>query len=93
MNELFKLGTVVRIQDVSDELMIIGYFPIDTENKRIYAYLGVNAAFGITFSDSSVFFDHDSITEIVFDGFSDEESDDFRSKIMNLKSYNINASE
>lgn len=81
MDEILKLGTVVKISEPEGEVMIIGYYPQDPETGKIYTYLGISPVYGISFKEEAVFFNQDLILEKVFDGYSDEVSDRFRNKI------------
>ncbi len=78
MEELLKLGTVVRLDDSPVELMIVGYFPRDKNTETAFTYTGINADLGISFREEAVYFNLDSVKEIVFDGYSDAEGDEFR---------------
>lgn len=60
--------------------MIIGYYPED-ENGRVYTYLGIDADAGISFKDDVVFVDKNTITNVLYEGYSDAESDEFRAKL------------
>ena len=81
MEEILKLGTVVKLIDTDGELMITGYYPEDPETGCVYTYLGISPVYGISFTEDVIFFNQDKIAEIVFDGYSDEASDKFRAKI------------
>ena len=81
MEEILKLGTVVKISEPEGEVMIIGYYPEDPETGNVYTYLGISPVYGISFNEDAVFFNKDRILEIVFEGYSDEVSDKFRTLI------------
>lgn len=81
MEEILKLGTVVKISEPEGEVMIIGYYPEDSETGKVYTYLGISPVYGISFNEDAVFFNQDLISEIVFEGYSDEASDRFRTKV------------
>ena len=81
MENILKLGAVVKIDNSPVELMIIGYYPEVSETGAVYTYMGINAEYGISFKDDALYFNQDRITEIVYEGYSDEESDEFRAKL------------
>ncbi len=81
MVDLLRLGSIVRIDGIKGEYLIIGYFPEDPKTGAIYTYLGINDKVGMSFNEDAIFFNQDRITEIVYEGYSDEESDEFRAKL------------
>ena len=80
MEVLYSLGTVVKIKDDSSEYTIIGYCPLDKNNK-MYTYVGINAALGISVRPDARCFDNEAIKEVVFLGYSDEQSENFRIRL------------
>lgn len=83
MNDYLKLGSVVKIKNSPMELMIVGYYP-EAENKTVYTYIGINHSCGFSFKDEAVFFNQDMISDVLYEGYSDDNSDDF---LNNLKNY------
>lgn len=81
MEDILKLGTVVKLIDTDGELMVAGYYPEEQETGSVYTYLGISPVYGISFSNDVIFFNQDKVSEIVFDGYSDEASDKFREKV------------
>ena len=78
MDDYLKLGAVVKIKDVDTNCLVIGYYPEDPESGCVYTYLGIDPVYGLSFNENMLFFNQDAVTEIVFDGYSDSESNEFR---------------
>lgn len=83
MEILYSLGTVVKVKNDPSEYTIIGYCPVD-EKQRVYSYIGVNAALGLSLSGIAKPFDQDDIEEVVFLGYSEEKSESFRIRLGSL---------
>ena len=77
MDVLYPLGTVVTLKEQPEEYVIIGYCPVDAEGK-VFTYLGIDAVLGLTYGNLARPFMKDEIEKIVFRGYSDEESEEFR---------------
>ena len=77
MNKLLPLGTVVKLND-SQELMIIGYFAKeDNSSNQIYDYIGCNYPFGFD-NKNHCLFNRESIKSISFVGYQTKELSDVR---------------
>lgn len=69
-NSLLPIGSVVAIREEGEiRLMILGYYPVDPENKKIFQYMGIPWPFGIADAFAAVLFDDDQISELVFRGY------------------------
>ena len=78
--ELLPLGSVVYLQDGNQKLVIVGRGVIfDDENGgQVFAdYMGVLYPMGFQ-PESTIFFQHDHIDEVVFEGYRDSEEERFR---------------
>ena len=77
MDVLYPLGTVVTLKEQEEEFVIAGYCPVDADGK-VYTYLGIDAVLGLTYGRMARPFLAEEIEKIVFRGYSDEESEEFR---------------
>lgn len=76
MSKLLPIGTVVRIGSAKDYLiMIMGYYPKNNAGNRYYHYIGCLYPYGIRDADSFILFDAESISEVLFEGYEDEEGE------------------
>lgn len=75
-DKLLAIGTIVKLKRLEVVyMMILGYYPIDEDIQQMYEYLAVIYPQGIL-NDQSLFLIHSSdIEEIIFYGYSDEESE------------------
>ena len=80
MEILYSLGTVVKIKEDPSEYTIIGYCPVD-KNEKTYTYVGINAALGLSLRAYARCFNNEDIENVVFLGYSDEQSEDFRIRL------------
>ena len=83
MEILYSLGTVVKVKDKPAEYTIIGYCPMD-ESGRVYTYMGVNAALGLSVNTNALPFDAEDIEKVVFLGYSEEKSERVRINLGSL---------
>lgn len=79
-DKFLPLGSVVKITDNEEEIMIIGYLGFYEEEKGVqaYDYIGCKVLTGYTDNDI-VLFDKELIDNVIFMGYKTEES------IANLK--------
>ncbi len=79
------LGSVVLLKDAWKKVMIMGFSPINMDNKEeVYDYIGCLYPEGIIKTDMNILFNHENIKEIIAIGLIDEEQKDFMSKIEKL---------
>ncbi|MBC9722783.1 MAG: DUF4176 domain-containing protein [Lactobacillus sp.] len=74
--KLYPLGTIVYLKEGTAKLMIVGrgaQFKEDNVDK-FSDYIGVLYPNGIN-PENALFFNHEDIDEVVFEGFSDEEEE------------------
>ncbi|MBJ8349434.1 DUF4176 domain-containing protein [Streptococcus zalophi] len=78
MTKLLPLGTIVYLQDSTTKVMIIGRGPeFNLDGEEVYSdYAGVVYPEGINPEDS-IFFNQENIEKVVFEGFKDEEEDEY----------------
>lgn len=71
-DKYLPIGSIVSIKESNKLIMIVGYYAIKYQNVvKMYDYMGVNYPEG-TLLDGTLAFNHDDITEIVFEGFKNE---------------------
>ena len=78
--ELLPLGSIVDLQEGTQKLIIFGrgvIFDDEETGEQMFAdYMGVLYPFGLQ-TESTIFFQHENIDKVVFEGYSDEEEDRF----------------
>ena len=72
-NELLPVGSVVRLEDADAFVMVIGFKPTFDDVEA--DYLGVIYPQGLVSDDAALAFDADTISEVVFRGYWDEEGE------------------
>ncbi len=79
------LGSVVILKNGWKKVMIIGYAPINIDNKdEIYDYLACLYPEGIVRTDFNILFNHKDIKEIKAIGLIDEEEQNFMNNLPDL---------
>ncbi len=77
MGDLLPVGSVVMLEGGSKKTVIMGILQFNLEEQdKLYDYLGVPYPEGYMGSGSSYFFNHDSIAEIFFRGYENQERQD-----------------
>ena len=84
--KMLPLGSVVRIKDVKDALLIIG-IGASVEDKK-YDYSACIHPYGYQGVDKLALFNYDQIEEVIFLGYYDEESEEYYDDIMWLEGQN-----
>ncbi|UUM62190.1 DUF4176 domain-containing protein [Streptococcus suis] len=76
--ELLPLGSVIYLEEATTKLMIVGRGPIfESDGENVYSdYVGVIYQEGINPEDA-IFFNHENIEKVVFEGYKDEEEELF----------------
>lgn len=77
-NELLPLGSIIYLEEATTKLMIIGRGPIfESDGENVYSdYVGIIYPEGINPEDA-IFFNHENIEKLVFEGYKDEEEERF----------------
>lgn len=84
-HNLLPIGTVVLLKEETQELMIIGYAPIDKETEEdIYDYSACLYPVGLLAVDQVIMFDHEDIEKIIFTGYEDKENTEFLKNVEEL---------
>ena len=74
MKEFLPIGTVVLLKEATKKIMIVGYLPITSDNKK-FDYSGVLYPIGSLSPDQSLLFNSEDIDKVFFTGYKDEEYD------------------
>ena len=76
--ELLPLGSIIYLDEATTKLMIVGRGPIfESDGDSVYSdYVGVIYPEGINPEDA-IFFNHENIEKVVFEGYKDEEENRF----------------
>lgn len=74
MKDLLPVGSVVMLDGGSKKTVIMGILQFNLEKQdRVYDYLGVPYPEGYMGKGSSYFFNYDSIIEVFFRGYENDE--------------------
>ena len=78
--ELLPLGSIVYLEEGTQKLVIVGrgaIFEDPGTKEQVFAdYMGVLYPAGLQ-TNSTLFFQHENIDEVVFEGYHDDEEDRF----------------
>lgn len=78
MGKLLPIGSIVKLKTEGEFLfMIIGYYAFDQEKNAKFDYLSVLYPYGIDNEYAFYPFNENEIKEIVFEGYMDDESEEF----------------
>lgn len=77
MKDLLPIGSVVLLKDATKKLAIIGILQVNSEQNRIYDYLGVPYPEGFMGADNNFLFDHEDINDVIFTGYTNPEREIF----------------
>ena len=83
MKDLLPAGSVVTIQGTTKKMMIIGILQMQKDTGKMYDYLAVPYPEGFVSSTRNLLFNHESINDVVFTGYTNPERDGFM-KLMSL---------
>lgn len=77
------IGTVVMLKGGTKRTMIVGFCPIAEDGKR-YDYIGCLYPEGVVSANESLLFNHEQVEEIYAKGFTDQEHEEFMTKLNEL---------
>ncbi|QCT03025.1 hypothetical protein E6C60_2313 [Paenibacillus algicola] len=80
--KLLPIGSVVKFKDWDQNLMIYGRMQNDSKSGKRWDYVACFYPHGNLTADSNVFFNHKDISEIVFQGYVNEEEQQFREALL-----------
>lgn len=79
-NQLYPLGTVLYLQDGTEKVMVVGrgviYQDEETNSDVFVDYMGCLYPIGVN-PNNTIFFNHENIDRIVFEGLKDDEEERF----------------
>lgn len=71
-DKFLPIGTVVTLNNVTKDLMIIGYSCMSGVNNVIFDYSGCFYPEGMLTANTAIAFNHSNIKEVLFEGFRNE---------------------
>ncbi len=80
---ILPLGSIVELKKIKDKVLIIGVNQIS--NKKKYDYMGCVHPYGYTRLEELLLFNADDITNVIFNGYYDDETKEFYEDIIWLK--------
>lgn len=87
--QLLPIGSVVRLKEATRLIMIFGVLQLNSKDeKKCYDYVGVPYPEGRMDSLLDINFNHDSIEEVVFTGYKNEEYHRFMGILNQLQASN-----
>ncbi|CCW06816.1 DUF4176 domain-containing protein [Bacillus cereus] len=81
--KLLPIGTVVKLEDMEQSVMIIGRMAI-SEDKREFDYVGVLYPIGFIGNENVLCFNYDKITEEMHKGYMTDEELVLREKLLEV---------
>lgn len=78
--ELLPLGTLVKLSNTNNKILIIGFRGID-DRKEIFDYIGLIYPFGFVDREKVVLFNSELIKDIVQLGYNTIEDEEFKKKL------------
>ena len=81
ISELLPIGSVVLLKEGKKKVMIFGIRQTSGTDSKEYDYIGVVYPEGNFGTEYQFLFNHESINEIVFRGYEDEERKQFISRL------------
>lgn len=84
-NKLLPLGSVLSLNDDKDKLMLVAYKAKSPDNDRIFDYAGVRFPEGLM-EDYYILFDSNAVSEVFFEGYNNEELEEYGDKVSYLSS-------
>lgn len=83
---IFPIGTLVKLKNYERKVMITGYF-MKNESGKIYEYCGCEYPQGILNENSYLYFNKNDIIKIIKSGYIDEEVKDVLEKVKLARKY------
>lgn len=84
MKKLFTVGSVVKLKNVSQRVMIVGHMQQELGRDRVWDYAAVPFPEGVLQSDKFILFDHDNIELLYFIGLQDTESIEYMRNVFEV---------
>lgn len=87
MEHIYPIGTIVQISEMKEKYMIIGYLQQTAESEKIWDYVAVPFPQGFFGPDENVLFDEVQISEVISEGYRNEEQNNF---MLQVKEFLVN---
>lgn len=78
ITELLPIGTLVKLHQSDEKFMIYGRKITRENTGQVYDYLACLYPYGFVSNEYTAFFNGSSISEVVFQGYEDEEEGKFK---------------
>jgi hypothetical protein len=82
---MLPIGSVVILNGGKKTVMIFGRKQISSTDNKVWDYLGCLYPEGCLGAEYCFLFNHEDIDEVVFNGYSDKNNEEFESKLLNYK--------
>ena len=88
MEKILSIGSVVLLKGGTKKVMVTGYLAVNNENqKEMYDYSGCLYPEGFLDSEQVLLFNSDQIEKVFFEGYVDEEQQEFTKKLNDFNTY------
>lgn len=77
MKKLFPIGSVVKLKDFANRVMIIGHLQKQAKTNEIWDYAAVPFPMGLLDPEKFILFNHEKIELLSFIGLQDSEGLDY----------------
>ncbi len=81
VRDLLPIGSIVLLKDGEKKLMIDGIKQTNLDNNIEYDYHGILYPEGYIGNDFQFLFNHEDIDQVIFNGYQDEEREEFIDKL------------
>ena len=72
------VGSIVLLKGATQNVIIIGFAPIEHGQAKVWDYLGAPYPIGVISSDKNLLFDDEQIDKLIAKGYSDDTEKLFR---------------
>ena len=72
------VGSIVLLKGATQNVIIIGFAPIEHRQAKVWDYLGAPYPIGVISSDKNLLFDNEQIDKVIAKGYSDDTEKLFR---------------
>ncbi len=88
MEQMLPIGTIVLLKESTKRILIIGFFPQEYNDSKLYDYSGVPYPEGLIDSRKILLFNHKQIGKICHMSLEDEEEEIFMKRVQSIKEMN-----
>lgn len=85
MENILAIGSIVKVNmnNLKNDIMIIGRIVRDTESDCLYDYMGVLYPYGFLNPEQIILFNEEGIDEVIFEGYISKEEIKLSKEILN----------